>query len=98
MRPLRVLGWLLLAGAVAALIPDILRSIRAGVVDTQPIGALWYAAAPGSFTHTEAWVTAYLDRAVWDGIFRLLTMPAWLPTGFLGIVFLLVTQRRARRH
>lgn len=99
MRPLRVLGWLLLAGAAVALIPDIFRSISAGTIDTQPIGALWYALSPGSLIRAQAWVQAYIDPAVWNrGIFPLLTMPAWVPTGFLGVVFLLVTRRRAHRH
>ena len=98
MALLRLLGWVLLFAALVALGSDILRSLRAGTIDTQPIGAMWYAFSPRSFINAEAWVTAFIDRAVWNNIFMLLTMPAWLPTGFLGIVFLLVTQRRKRRH
>lgn len=98
MALLRLIGWLLLLAALIALGGDILRSLRAGVIDTQPMGAMWYGLSPGSFTRAEAWVTAYIDRAAWDAIFRLLTMPAWLPAGFFGVVFLLVTRRRARRH
>ena len=99
MRPLRALGWLLLAGAVVALIPDVLRSARAGTIDTQPIGAMWYALSPMSLIRAQAWVQAYIDPAVWSrGVFPLLTMPAWVPAGFLGVVFLLVTRRGARRH
>ncbi len=99
MRPLRILGWLLLAGAVVALVPDILRSARAGTIDTQPIGAMWFALSPGSLIRAQAFVQAYIDPAVWSrGIFPLLTMPAWLPAGFFGIVFLLVTRRGTHRH
>ncbi|MGE0093022.1 MAG: hypothetical protein AB7M05_13610 [Alphaproteobacteria bacterium] len=99
MRPLRILGWLLLVGAVTALVPDILRSARAGTIDTQPIGAMWFALSPGSLMRAQAWVSAFIDPAVWSrGIFPLLTMPAWVPTGFLGVVFLLVTRRRVHRH
>ena len=99
MRPLRILGWLLLACAVVALVPDILRSARAGTIDTQPIGAMWFALSPGSLIRVQAWVQAFIDPAVWNrGIFPLLTMPAWVPTGFLGVVFLLITRRHAHRH
>ena len=99
MRPLRFLGWLLIVVAVVALVPDILRSVRAGAIDTQPIGAMWYVLSPGSLIRAQAWVQAFIDPAVWNrGIFPLLTMPAWVPTGFLGVVFLLVTRRRAHRH
>lgn len=99
MRPLRVLGWLLLAGAVVALVPDILRSVRAGAIETQPIGAMWYALSPESLIRAQAWVQAFIDPAVWSrGIFPLLTMPAWVPAGFLGVVFLLVTRRQTHRH
>ncbi|MHB1217714.1 MAG: hypothetical protein ACYC1L_05900 [Alphaproteobacteria bacterium] len=99
MRPLRVLGWVLLAAAAAALVPDLLRSIRAGTIETQPIGAMWYAVSPESLIRAQAWVQAFIDPAVWNrGIFPLLTMPAWVPAGFLGVVFLLVTRRGARRH
>lgn len=99
MRLLRVLGWLLLLGAVAALMPDILRSIRAGTIETQPIGAMWYALSPDSLIDTQAAVQAYIHPAAWRlGVFPLLTMPAWLPSGFLGVVLLLATRRRALRH
>lgn len=99
MALLRLIGWVLLFGALVALGGDILRSIRAGVIDTQPIGAMWYAVSAGSLMRAQAWVSAFIDPAVWSrGIFPLLTMPAWLPAGFFGIVFLLVTRRRARRH
>ncbi|MCX7353842.1 MAG: hypothetical protein NTY59_03245 [Alphaproteobacteria bacterium] len=99
MRPLRFLGWLLIVVAVVALVPDVLRSVRAGVIDTQPIGALWYSLSPGSLIRAQAWVQAYIDPAVWNrGVFPLLTMPAWVPSGFLGVVFLLVTRRKPHRH
>ena len=99
MALLRLIGWVLLFCALVALGGDILRSIRAGVIDTQPIGAMWYAVSAGSLIRAQAFVQAYIDPAVWSrGIFPLLTMPAWLPAGFFGIVFLLVTRRRARRH
>ncbi len=99
MALLRLIGWVLLFGALVALGGDILRSIRAGVIDTQPIGAMWYAVSAGSLMRAQAWVSAFIDPAVWSrGIFPLLTMPAWLPAGFFGIVFLLVTRRRARHH
>jgi hypothetical protein len=98
-RPLRVLGWLLLAGAVVALGADLLRSARAGTIETQPIGAIWYALSPDSLIRAQAAVQAYIHPAAWSrGIFPLLTMPAWVPAGFLGVVFLLVTRRGARRH
>lgn len=99
MRPFRVLGWLLLAGAAVALGADLLRSARAGTIETQPIGAMWYALSPGGLISTQAWVQAFISPAVWNrGIFPLLTMPAWVPAGFLGAVFLLITRRRAQRH
>jgi hypothetical protein len=99
MAVLRLIGWILLACALVAMGNDILRSVRAGVIDTQPIGALWFAASPGSLIRAQAWVQSFVGHAVWDkGIFPLLTMPAWLPSGFLGVVLLLVTRKRTRRH
>lgn len=99
MRLLRILGWLLLAGAIVAFGGDIVRSVRAGVIDTQPIGAMWYALSPGGLIRVQAWVQAYIHPAVWNrGIFPLLTMPAWVPAGFLGVVFLLITRQRAHRR
>lgn len=99
MALLRLLGWAFLAGALIALGGDILRSLRAGAIDTQPIGAMWYALSPMSLIRAQAWVQAFIGAGVWNrGIFPLLTMPAWVPAGFFGIVFLLVTRRRARRH
>lgn len=99
MAVLRLIGWILLAAALVALGADIVRSVRAEAIDTQPIGALWFATSPGSLMRTQAWVQAFIGSAVWSkGIFPLLTMPAWLPSGFLGAVFLLITRRHARRH
>lgn len=96
---LRVLGWLLLAGAAVALGADVVASVQAGAVVTNPAGAIWYKCAPDSLNLVQAVVQRYIHPALWDkAIFPLLTLPAWVGLGLLGVLLVLLGQiGRGRR-
>ncbi|MDR3462173.1 MAG: hypothetical protein P4L76_07655 [Beijerinckiaceae bacterium] len=84
----RLSGFLLLAGAFAALIVDGTRSIAVGALAPMPLEQLASNAFPDLFLKAQAAVQAHLPFLWAPVVEPLLKSPIWLVTGILGIVLI----------
>ncbi|MFJ5486185.1 hypothetical protein ACIKTA_00420 [Hansschlegelia beijingensis] len=91
---LRLLGFLILAGAFVALVIDGARSIAAGAISFTPLQATWSAAFPSGIEKTRQFFDETL-RAVWvfDAV---AAQPTFAVLGVLGILLMLLGRRRRR--
>lgn len=91
----RLIGLLLLAGAMIAVIVDGAASIGASHLTFQPFGALWIAAAPDSLQAVRLFLVTKAHPFLWDPLFNLvLRTPAFIVLGLLGFLFLVLGRRR----
>jgi len=94
----RFLGLLLLAGAFAALVIDGTRSIAGGVLSLTPLGQTMLWLMPDKFATLKPALQHALPRLLWDPVMvNVLLMPTWLVVGFIGILLMLLTQKRRPR-
>jgi hypothetical protein len=97
MLPCRLLGLVLIAGALVALGADGLRSLQQGALAPQAVGELWYLIDPASLNLLQAVVQRYLWPWLWDpAAIWLLRLPSWLILVLLGLALRLACRRRAR--
>jgi hypothetical protein len=99
---LRIIAWLLLAGAVFAAGLDGLAYLETGEYAPLPLGQVWATIHRGSLLLVEPGIVRHLHPALWeDVVFPLLQAPAWLVAtvsgGILGILARERTPRRRRR-
>jgi hypothetical protein len=95
----RVLGWLLLVGAMVVAARDILRLVETGSYAAIVVGELWFDLHPGSLNVAQAVVQRYLHPALWDsGLVWLLRSPVWLVFAVPGLVLTVLCRPRKRRH
>lgn len=91
----RLLGLLLLAAAFAALVIDGTRSIAGGMLSLTPLGQTMAWLMPEKFATLEPAVQHAVPPLLWDPVMvNLLLMPTWLVIGGLGIIVMLLTQKR----
>ena len=88
----RLLGFLLLAGAFAALIVDGTRSIAAGALALMPIEQLASNLFPDLFLKAQASVQAHAPFLWTPVVVPVLKSPIWLATGILGIVLIVLAR------
>ncbi|WP_158810802.1 hypothetical protein [Beijerinckia sp. L45] len=89
----RLIGFLCLAVAFAALIVDGTRSIAAGTPAILPLGGTVSALAPDLFVRLHTGIATHAPL-LWDPVLvTLLLLPAWLVIGVLGIVLVALTRR-----
>ena len=94
----RVLGWLLLAGALAILCWDLYELLQGEGFAWRPLGAVWAAIDNDSLLLLEAAVTRHVSEWLWsDIVFPLLQAPAVLVLGLLGLLLVLLCRRRRQR-
>ncbi|MFZ0729563.1 MAG: hypothetical protein WAM51_05510 [Methylovirgula sp.] len=92
---LRFLGLLFLAAAFAALVVDGTRSIAGGTLSLAPFGQTMLWLAPSKFASAQAAAQQALPPLLWDSVMaRVLLMPTWAVAGALGILLILLTQKR----
>jgi hypothetical protein len=92
---LRFLGLLFLAAAFAALVVDGTRSIAGGALSLAPFGQTMLWLAPSKFAGVQAAAQRALPPLLWDSVMaRVLLMPTWVVAGALGILLILLTQKR----
>ena len=95
MAVVRILGWLLIACAVAALGVEVARYFVDGTYEVLKAGRLWSEIGRGSLARVEDLVETHLPLA-WDLVVApALQLPAWALAGIPGIIFVLVAQPRA---
>jgi hypothetical protein len=95
----RILGWLLIAGAIFVAGMEAYAWLDRGTYHIVAAGELWYEESPNTLNLVQAVVQRYIAAFLWDYAIRpVLLMPAWLVLGVLGILFLLLFRRRPRRR
>ncbi len=91
----RFIGVLALAGAFAALVVDGTRSVAARSTEILSLGRTATALAPDAFVRVHEIIEVHAPL-LWDpALVTILLLPSWLVLGFLGIVLLALTRRRA---
>jgi hypothetical protein len=88
----RFSGFLLLAGAFAALIVDGTRSIAAGAPALMPLGQLASTVFPDLFLKAQAAIQAHVPFLWTPVIVPLLKSPVWLVAGVLGILLIVLAR------
>jgi hypothetical protein len=93
----RLLGLLLAAAAMTIGGIDLGRGWGQGRFTFTALGKLWYDLHPASLNMAQAGIQRHLTPAIWDpGIVTILTLPAALVLGGLGILLLVVPRSRRR--
>ncbi len=91
---LRLLGFLILAGAFVALVIDGARSIAAGAISFTPLQATWSAAFPSGIEKTRKFFDETLHASgILDAV---AAQPTFIVLGVLGILLMLLGRRRRR--
>ncbi len=90
----RSVGFLLLAGAFAALVIDGTRSIASGMLSWTPLGQTIAWLAPNEVQALKPSID-HFNRFLWDPLMvHLLLLPTWLVIGILGTLVMALTQKR----
>ncbi|HLI10889.1 MAG TPA: hypothetical protein VKY65_04760 [Alphaproteobacteria bacterium] len=100
MRLGRIIGWLLLFGAVLVVANEAYAWLDKGSYHIIAAGELWYDLDRDSLNLMQAVIQRYIAPALWDDVMRpLLLLPAWLILGVPGLVLVLLGRwRQARRR
>ncbi|MGH6886107.1 MAG: hypothetical protein ACREGK_08530, partial [Geminicoccales bacterium] len=94
----RVVGWVLVCLALAALGYEVLLAAAGGTWRMIAAGELWYALDRGSLNFAQAITQRYLHPALWAPILQsALTWPAWSLLGAPGVA-LVVALSGTRSH
>lgn len=95
----RLIGRLLLLGALVALAYDAFVAFEGGPFSLSALGALWAQIDFSSLNATQAFVQRYLFPWLWDpAIQTWLTWPAVLALGAPGLLLVLLFRRRGDRR
>jgi hypothetical protein len=94
----RVVGWVLVGLALAALGYEVLLAGTSGVWRMVAAGELWYALDRSSLNLAQAITQRYLHPALWDPILQsVLTWPAWSLLGAPGVALVVALSGRRNR-
>jgi hypothetical protein len=91
---LRVIGWLLVAIALALLVRELYFWLTDGSWTILPAGELWFNIHKDSLLLIQPAIERHLWPALWRPIETLLTWPAWAVIGVPGLLLALVRSRR----
>ncbi|MEX2628315.1 MAG: hypothetical protein WD341_00135 [Tistlia sp.] len=94
----RLLGYLLLIAALAALAVDLLAWSTTGRFRLSELGALWAQIDRPSLNLVQAVLERHVWQPLWDGLFWVLLQPAVLVLGLPGLVLLLLGRRGGGRR
>ncbi len=91
----RLLGWLLLLGALAALAYDLWRAWQSGSFELLSAGKLWFALHKNSLQLLEPALVRHVWEPLWDPVMlTLLQWPAAAVLAVPGLVLLILCRRR----
>jgi hypothetical protein len=89
----RLVGFILLAGAFAALVIDGTRSIAGGVLSLSPFGQTIAWLAPEKFAALKPMI-AHVSAFLWDPVMvHLFLLPTWLVIGVLGTLIMALSRK-----
>jgi len=93
----KLLGFLLLIVAAITFLRDALDWYDSGYLQTLSGDQLWLSLAPESYQSVQDWASENLS-IVWDPVATtILAAPAFVSSGVLGILFLLVSRKRKKK-
>lgn len=96
---MRLLGVLLIAGAVIAAAIDGTKSIAASKLVMTPLGLQWFEFSPDTLNAAQAGIQRNVSPWLWDPVIQnLLLLPTWLVAGLLGALFVWIGSHRRRRR
>lgn len=94
----RMIGLVLVAGALVAGIADASRSMAANAIVLTPLGQTWFSLHPASLNLTQVGLERHVWPPLWDPVLlTILEQPTWLPLLVLGAIFLLIGTRSRQR-
>jgi hypothetical protein len=95
MRVCRIVGWVLIALAIAAAGHEIISAFEANSYRSIAFGELWYMLDRGSLNLFQAVIQRYVWVFLWDGVIaNILLLPSWLVLGGPGILIAWLCRRR----
>ena len=94
----RVIGWLFLAAAAAALVWDVVLWVDAGAFPATALGQHWYDLDTASLGGLQVVIERYIWPPLWQPVSWILLRPTWLVFGIVGLALALVFRRRRRRR
>ena len=95
----RLLGWILIGCAIAALGLELVRYFDTGTYRVIAAGKLWFDLDRGSLNLTQAVLQRYVHPLAWDAALApALQFPAWALFGVPGILFVWLFRRRSDRE
>jgi len=93
----RLLGWMLIAAALAAGAAELVRSILAGAWETYTLGEAWSWVSANSLIGFGSLIENQVSPDLWLRVgLPLLTTSLWIVLGAPGLVLLLLCRRRRR--
>ena len=91
----RILGWILVAGALAVFGIELARFVETGTYRVIAAGKLWYDVHRSSLNLVQAVLQRYVDPLAWDaGVAPVLQLPAWAVLGLPGILLVWLCRSR----
>jgi hypothetical protein len=94
----RLVGWVLICLALAALGYEVLLAAASGSWRMIAAGELWYALDRGSLNVAQAITQRYLPPVLWDPILQgALTWPAWSLFGGPGVALVVALSGQGKR-
>ena len=94
---LRVIGWLLVAGAAVMAVREAMMWAQSGAWTPIAAGQLWFDIHKDSLQLVQPAIERYILPALWDPvILTVLQWPAWAVLGAPGLVLALWVGRRRR--
>ena len=94
---LRVIGWLLVAGALAVAVREAMIWVQSGEWAPIAAGQLWFDIHRDSLQLAQPAIERYILPALWDPvILTVLQWPAWAVLGLPGLVLAWLADRPRR--
>lgn len=96
---MRIIAWLLLAGAVFSAGLDGLSFLESGEYAPIPLGQVWATIHRDSLLLIEPAIVRHINPALWDDVvFPLLQTPAWLVATVGGLLLTALARTRTPRR
>jgi hypothetical protein len=91
----RFVGFLVLAGAFAALIYDGTKTIAGSEIYITKLGTTWNALHSNSLQLLQPAIERHVGEWLWDPVaLNILTAPTWLVLGVLGAFLILIGRKK----
>lgn len=91
----RLVGFLILAAAFAALLYDGTKTIAGSEIYFTPLGQTWSAVHSNSLQLLQPAIERHVAVWLWDPVMlSILTAPTWLVLGILGALLILIGRKK----